>query len=251
MGLTDSETGVTYELLLNGNSTGISTSGNGSAISFGNQTVEANYTVRARQLNTLCPDTDMTGSVNVALLPLTTVSITPASQVICETGTVSVTGTASTASTQSVTYQWYKDGVSLGSSQQNRILTLTAVLPTQSGNYSLVATGTCNSATSSAFSLTVNPLPTVTIVFNNSAMVMGTGIPTITVPATPGQQFQVLGGNSFEFRLIIDRINGYEIRQRDINATGVFIINRVGPFSLTVIGSNGCSRTVQGILVNP
>ena len=60
----------------------------------------------------------------------------------------------------------------------------------------------------------VNPctdanLPTVTIVFNNSATVMGTGIPTITVPNTPGQQFQVLGGNSFEFVTVIDRINGY------------------------------------------
>ena len=125
------------------------------------------------------------------------------------------------------------------------------MLPTQSGNYSLVATGTCNSATSSAFSLTVNPLPTVTIVFNNSATVMGTGTPTITVPATPGQQFQVLGGNSFERIIVIDRVNGYEIRQTDRNTTGIFTINRLGLFSLTVTNSNGCSRTVQGILVNP
>ena len=94
-------------------------------------------------------------------------------------------------------------------------------------------------------------LPTVTLVFNNSATVMGTGIPTITVPATPGQQFQVLGGNSFERIIVIDRINGYEIRQTDRNTTGVFAINRLGLFSLTVTGSNGCSRTVQGILANP
>ena len=94
-------------------------------------------------------------------------------------------------------------------------------------------------------------LPTVTLVFNNSATVMGTGIPTITVPATPGQQFQVLGGNSFERIIVIDRVNGYEIRQTDRNTTGVFAINRLGLFSLTVTNSNGCSRTVQGILVNP
>ena len=87
--------------------------------------------------------------------------------------------------------------------------------------------------------------------FNNSATVMGAGIPTITVPATPGQQFQVLGGNSFERIIVIDRVNGYEIRQRDVNTTGVFAINRLGLFSLTVTNSNGCSRTVQGILVNP
>ena len=100
--------------------------------------------------------------------------------------------------------------------------------------------------------VTITPCtPTVTLVFNNSATVMGTGIPTITVPNTPGQSFQVLGGNRFERVIVIDRINGYEIRQTDRNTTGVFAINRLGLFSLTVTNSNGCSRTVQGILVNP
>ena len=94
-------------------------------------------------------------------------------------------------------------------------------------------------------------LPTVTLVFNNSATVMGTGVPTITVPNTPGQTFQVLGGNSYERVIVIDRINGYEIRQTDSNPTGVFTINRLGLFSITVTTAEGCSRTVQGILANP
>ena len=102
----------------------------------------------------------------------------------------------------------------------------------------------------------VNPctganLPTVTIVFNNSATVMETGVATITIPNTPGQQFQVLGGNSFERVIVIDRINGYEIRQTDSSPTGVFAINRLGLFSITVATAEGCSRTVQGILANP
>ena len=102
----------------------------------------------------------------------------------------------------------------------------------------------------------VNPctganLPTVTLVFNNSATVMGTGVPTITVPNTPGQSFQVLGGDSYERVIVIDRINGYEIRQTDSSPTGVFAINRLGLFSITVATAEGCSRTVQGILANP
>ncbi len=93
-----------------------------------------------------------------------------------------------------------------------------------------------------------NTLPAVTLVFNNSATVMGTGIPTITVANTPGQQFQVFGGSGYEFVAVLDRINGYEIRQRDENSTGVFTIKQGGPFSITVRDGNGCSRTVQGIL---
>ncbi len=98
---------------------------------------------------------------------------------------------------------------------------------------------------------TGNALPTVTLVFNNSATVMGTGTPTITVPTTPGQQFQVLGGTNFDFTTVLDRINGYEIRQNDQNTTGLFTINRVGPFSIRVQDGNGCSRTVQGVFANP
>ena len=128
---------------------------------------------------------------------------------------------------------------------------LGGVVPAQSGSYLLVITGNCNSLTTSAFVLTVNPAPTVTLVFNNSATVMGTGIPTITVPNTPGQSFQVFGGTTFERFIVIDRINGYEIRQVDTNGTGIFPITRTGPFRLTVTGANGCKRTVEGIIVNP
>ncbi len=95
-----------------------------------------------------------------------------------------------------------------------------------------------------------NTLPTVTLVFNNSATVMGTGTPTITVPNTPGQQFQVFGGSSFEFLTVLDRINGYEIRQKDENNSGIFTVKQLGPFSITVRDGNGCSRTVQGILAS-
>ena len=71
---------------------------------------------------------------------------------VCQGGTVttsiSVTGTASD-------YQWYKDG-SLLTGQTSATLTLNTVELSQSGSYSVVVTG-CNSLTSNAFQLTVNP----------------------------------------------------------------------------------------------
>jgi subtilisin-like proprotein convertase family protein len=93
--------------------------------------------------------------------------------------------------------------------------------------------------------------PTVTLVFNNQATVMGSGVPTITVPNGPNQQFQVLGGTNYDRKVIVERINGYEIAQRDQNTTGVFNIQQLGLFSITVTNADGCSRTVQGRLVNP
>lgn len=116
----------------------------------------------------------------------------------------------------------------------------------QAGSYVLVVTGGC-STTSTPFNLTVNPLPTVTLLVPNNATVQGA---TITVP-TPltGVNFQVLGGISFERLIIIDRINGFEIRQVDSNANGLFPVTRTGPYRLTVTDGNGCRRTVEGTVV--
>ncbi|MCY7360407.1 MAG: hypothetical protein LH609_23705 [Rudanella sp.] len=71
-------------------------------------------------------------------------------------------------------------------------------------------------------------------------------LPVITLNNGLPTTFQVLGGTSYQRMQVIDRINGYEIRQVDTNATGVFTVNTPGPFSLTVTDANGCFRTVQG-----
>lgn len=168
-----------------------------------------------------------------------------ASSVVCVGGSVSVP----VGVTNATGLQWYKDGVAVPG-QTSATLTLGGIQSSQAGNYRLVATGACNSLTTiPGFTLTVNPEPTVTLVFNNSTTVMGTGIPTITIPAGLGQNFQVLGGTSFVRTIIVDRINGYEIRQVDQNATGIFPVTRPGPFTIVVTNSNGCSRTVQGVIV--
>ena len=59
-------------------------------------------------------------------------------------------------------------------------------------------------------------------------------------------QATAAGGVLFERVMVIDRINGYEIRQADSNATGFFPITRTGPYRLTVTDANGCRTTVEG-----
>ena len=63
---------------------------------------------------------------------------------------VSLTGSVSQ-------YQWYKNG-SLLNSQTSAALTLTSVQSSDAGRYTLVISGTCNSLTSTAFSLSVTPV---------------------------------------------------------------------------------------------
>ncbi|MBX7219385.1 MAG: SBBP repeat-containing protein [Blastocatellia bacterium] len=67
LGLAGSQTGVTYQLLLNGVTLiGTPLAGTGAALTFGNQTLAGTYTVRAANVVTGC-QTTMTGSATVSL----------------------------------------------------------------------------------------------------------------------------------------------------------------------------------------
>jgi hypothetical protein len=148
-------------------------------------------------------------------------------------------------------YQWRKGGSPVAG-QTGPTLSLGNVQLSDAGVYSLSLTGPTGSTTSSGFTLAVNPLPIVTLLVSNSLTVQGPGVATITLPAnTTATIFQALGGNLYERLIILDRINGYEVRQVDSNTTGIFTITRPGFFTLTVTGAGGCSRTVQGVVQAP
>ncbi len=175
-----------------------------------------------------------------------TVSIANTGTTVCEAASVLVVATVGGPVTG---YQWYKNPATAEQAvagQTSATLSLGNVTQAQAGSYVLIITSGCGSFTSNVFTLTVNPLPTVTLLVPNNATVQGG---TITLPAPlTGINFQVLGGVSFERLIIVDRINGFEIRQVDNNASGIFPINRTGPFRLTVTDANGCQRTVDGVV---
>ncbi|MBD2702656.1 hypothetical protein IC229_18565 [Spirosoma sp. BT702] len=102
-----------------------------------------------------CSATSQT-SVTRLNQPLAGITQQPAaSSVVCEGSAVTVSVSASgTVST----YQWYKDGAAITNvaSATTATLTLPAVTTANSGSYSVVVTGACNSVTSAVFSLTVN-----------------------------------------------------------------------------------------------
>ena len=84
---------------------------------------------------------------------------------------------------------------------------------------------------SQTFTYTVNPAP-VPSLFTSTA----NGIRTA----------QVTGGASYERAKMVERINGYEIRQTEISSTGFFMLDQGGPFTISVIGVGGCRTAVTG-----
>jgi hypothetical protein len=152
--------------------------------------------------------------------------------------------------------QWYQNPAVAGqarqvvSGQTSATLTLANVQASQAGSYVLVATADCNSATTTAHKLNVNTvIPNVVITLPSGSSVAVTGqYPTITLPPGGTANMLITGGNYFDWTLVIDRINGFEIRQHEENTTGFFQINRAGPYRLKV-SNNGCEKTVEGQIV--
>lgn len=156
--------------------------------------------------------------------------------------TASVSGPAST-------FQWFRNGQLAGSGSAT--LVLGNVQTAQAGSYVLVVTGGCGSATTTAFSLAINPLPDVTISFPNTATVnQNGGLPIITVPPFSPLTYQVFGGVNYQRTIVIDRVNGFEIRDVASNPTGIFPIVQRGLFQIVVTDANGCQRPVQGIIAD-
>ena len=105
IGLSNSQTGVNYQLLRTGVPTGSPVAGGGSAISFGLQTGAGAYTVVATNATTGCTNI-MTGSVAVIINPLPTVFNVTGGGGYC-TGTTSSIHIGLSGSNIGVSYQLY------------------------------------------------------------------------------------------------------------------------------------------------
>ncbi len=72
------------------------------------------------------------------------------------------------------TYQWYRNGISLGSAGTNSTLTLSNAAPAQTGSYYAEIRNPVQTNTSTAFTLTVLPVPPVNDNFVDRAVLSGT-----------------------------------------------------------------------------
>jgi predicted secreted protein len=162
VGLSDSELGVNYQLLLNGVNSGASIPGTGESISFGDKTIAGTYTVVATSsLETACT-INMTGSAIITINPLPEPTIAGLDALPTNQSTVYTTEVGMSA------YVWtisaggtITDG---GTATDNTVTVIwnTSGPQTVSVNYENVTE--CSAASATVLNVNVGILPVPTIV---------------------------------------------------------------------------------------
>ena len=119
VGVSSSELGVIYQLLINGVNSGSAVAGTGIAISFSKQSTIGNYTVVATNSTTGCT-ANMTGSVAITKTSIVALSIstTVTKNTFCYGDNTTFTATSKNAG-NSPTYEWMINGVTAQANTSN------------------------------------------------------------------------------------------------------------------------------------
>jgi len=151
VGLSNSQSGVTYQLYNGSNPVGSTTSGTGSALNFGPITTAGTYTMQTTTAGGYCAVT-MTGNAVVTISALPTITgTTPGSN--CGAGTVTLGASASAG-----TVYWY-DVSSGGTSIGSGISFVTPIISTTTTYYVDATNNGCTTGSRTGVTATINPVP--------------------------------------------------------------------------------------------
>lgn len=244
--LSGSQTGINYQLKINGTNSGSAVAGTGSALTWANQTTAGTYTVVATNASTACTQ-NMTGSVAVSINPLPTLFTVSGGGTICS-GATGVTITLS-GSTSGVNYQLKVNGTNTGSAVAGTGAALNWTNQATAGSYTVVATNattSCTQTMSGSAAVTVNLLPALFTVSGGGTICSGAAGVTVTLSGSAsGVNYQL-------------KINGTNSGSA-VAGTGAALnwTNQTTAGSYTVvatIAATGCSQTMTGsatVTVNP
>lgn len=237
VGLANSETGVNYQLKLNGSNDGAAVAGTGSAISFGTKTAVGNYTVVATSAVGSCT-ANMTGSVDITVNPTPPApSITANTYMPCGGTQFTLTAVPATGYT-GAEYLWLKNGTPVASQTGGPgTYTVNAGTVAASNDYTLqmVYSGsTCLSAASATATVVTN-VPNA-VITPSGATTFCVGTPT-TLNASTGT------GYTYQWR------RGSTIVQ--VGGTS-YIPTASGNHTVIVKDAYNCSKTsaVTSITIN-
>ena len=247
VGLSNSQTGYSYQLQKDGSNSGASVAGSGAALDFGLQTV-GTYTVIATASS--CSRT-MTGSVVVtstsSLSP--TISISTATTTVCSGSNTTFSATA-TNTGGSPSYAWKKNGSTVATTSSPSYVFVSNSLATNDViTCQLTSSNTCASpisVTSNGIQLTVNPSPAIAqIQDQNNAFVSSKTM--CTLGSTLNIYCNTAGGtwsSSNGFASVVGAGGSH-------NTTGTVTANSAGiaTVSYTLPPVNGCS-SASSILIN-
>lgn len=180
VGLSGSNTGITYRLYNGSTLVGAAVAGSGGAITFGVQTSAGSYSVRATNNSTGCV-AGMTGSANVVVNSLPVAFTVTGGGAYCTGGAGMPVGLAWSAS--GVNYRLYKDGVAVGGDIAGINGALTFGTFTSVGVYSVAAVSAagCAQNMSGTATISINPLPSDQTVTGTGGYCAGTAGLNVTL----------------------------------------------------------------------
>lgn len=165
----------------------------------------------------------------VTINPLTAIYLNSSNQTLCEGASFNIV--PASIGGVNLTYQWYKD-INPISGETNSSFNITSLSQTDGGNYYLVASGTCGSATSATTSLTVKGLTHID---------------------TQPQSTSVCEGNYASLNVIASGVTlTYQWYKNEIllvneTNTNIDLLNQPGEYFVEI--SNGCN-TIQSDTVD-
>ncbi|WP_189318528.1 gliding motility-associated C-terminal domain-containing protein [Flavobacterium sp. LM5] len=244
VGLANSQSGINYQLQLEGGNIGTAVAGTGSAISFGKKTAAGTYTIVATNATTGCI-ANMTGSVVVTINSLPAVPTLPVNVTVCETGSLqTLTATATVPSGSSIV--WYDAAIGGNVVNPPTLVSTTAATRTL---YGQTSNGTCSSSNRTAVTLTILAAPgtqfattsditvacgavtTSTLSYsNNSTTCPISGSVTSTLSAIPS----TCGGPVTESWTFTDQLGRTISKTRTITVSPAALPTMTAPADITV-----------------
>ena len=197
IGLSGSNSGITYQLWNGSTAVGGPVTGSGTAIDFGLQSTLGTYTVKATVTATGCINT-MSGSVVIGISPLPAVHTVTGGGNYCTGGTgvhVSLNG-----SDAGVSYQLFNGGSMVGSPMSGTGSPLDFGLQTGAGVYTVAGTNTsttCVSTMTGSVLVGIDPLPAAyTLTGGGNFCSGGSGVDITLSASDPGVNYQLFNGGT-------------------------------------------------------
>ncbi len=235
IGLSGSQSGVSYQLFSSAGPSGSPVVGIGAPITFGLRTGAGTYTVVATTAGG-CTN-NMTGSATVTVNAVPAVFSVTGGGAYCSGGSGSVIGLSGSAT--GVNYQLYRGTTLVGSPVSGTGSTISFPPQTIAGTYTVIATaaGGCTTAMSGSASVTVSSSPAVVSVSGGGGYCSGgTGVHIGLVASVSGVNYQLwLGGSP-----VGSPVTGVG------GALDFGLITTSGVYTVTATNAAGCSNNMTG-----
>jgi hypothetical protein len=181
--------------------------------------------------------------------PLSTVTVTPSTPGICVGGTVTFTATISGGSGP-FSYEWKRDGVSLGPPSSSSTLVIPNAQPPSSGSYTVTASNACNSADSLpvafwVFGAPVNYCTAKPNSLNCASAMSWTGSPSMSSGIPFDITWGPSPGGSLNYGIFIYSLKGQAAVPLQ-GAYGTLCINLLGILRATPVLSGGSGGSCDG-----